>query len=114
MAEKTIAILKTDGTHEFVKHDKNNSLEAMQAGVGGYIETVFVPHFKGQVYANEEGMMIGLPSNAWSNRIGYPGLVGNLVVAFSGRDVTEADIANLTPQTPAARERMATITRGIW
>ena len=54
----------------------------MQAAVGGYIETV--PHSNSRAYANEEGLVHGLPFNpVASRRFDYP-LVGDVFVLDKG------------------------------
>ena len=64
------------------------TLEQMQAAVGGYIETVFrvdSPCRKGveiDVYANEEGLLIGLPIDHINKHTGYP-IAGNIVITAS-------------------------------
>lgn len=117
MKTKTICILKTDGTHELktVPVGAGGSvLPALNEAVGGFIETVFLPHFKGQVYANEEGLLVGLPRNPWGEKLGYAQpLVGNLVAFYSGRDFTPADLDKLVP-APAQKVRTQQATRGFY
>ena len=55
----TAVIVRTDGTVE--KTQLKYDLETMQGIVGGYIETVYLPD--ATVYVNEEGHLLGLPSN---------------------------------------------------
>ena len=60
-------ILKTDGSTETIPMSATPGLEALQKGVGGYIE--LVPYFtelRGepcQVFCNEEGKLHSLPTN---------------------------------------------------
>jgi hypothetical protein len=113
MKTTTIGILKPDGTHELktVPVNGGSCYPALSEAVGGYIETVNLPYFKGQVYCNEEFLYKpDLPFNAWSDRIGFPNLHGNLVVTFSGRAVTEADIQKLKEPTSAQLQKM----REMW
>lgn len=55
----------------------DNTLEALQSEVGGYIETVLVTTDMLAV-VNEEGLLMGLPENRW-----LPGIVGNAVLISS-------------------------------
>lgn len=63
-----VYILKADGSIDASTQDKAPTLEQMQAAVGGYIETVpyftaYCNHKRGQCYANEDGILKGLPVN---------------------------------------------------
>jgi hypothetical protein len=81
----TITIYQPDGTKTVTEREADNppSLEELQAAVGGYIEPVdrFLP--EGTVaYANEEGLLIGLPVNPVATaavKWPYP-IVGPVVV----------------------------------
>lgn len=61
------------------------ALEKLQQLVGGYIEQVWEgkPHDSRCLIVNEEGLLLGLPSNP-----SFPRLVGNIVV---GRCVSTND-----------------------
>lgn len=69
----------------------DNTLEAMQKVVGGYIETVSYGHFV--VVCNEEGVLKGLPVNS-----SMPQFVGDIFITradgenFTDLSVTDADI----------------------
>ncbi len=116
MKMKTIGVLNVDGTSALVRDE--DSYTSLQKVVGGNIETVHLPHFKGQVYANEEGLLVGLPFNAWSDRINYQGggIVGPMVVCFSGRDVTAADLEKLVPTGAALvkAKKLRAMHESIW
>lgn len=66
MAKGTI--YKTDGTTQEVEI---NTLEDMQKAVGGYIEIFFRDNMEQgfDYYANEEGLLIGLPVNPFFTEI---------------------------------------------
>lgn len=85
-----ITIIKTDGTEVTTVQPHKPDLEQLQNAVGGLIETVpYFTKFKGRrgvAYANEEGLLMGLPMNraasaAWREcapGIGT-GLVGDVI-----------------------------------
>ena len=81
MAKGTI--YKTNGTTEEVEI---NTLEDMQKAVGGLIEPFYrenmVEGF--DYYANEEGLLIGLPVNPWFDEI-----VGNVIKVESEMEEEE-------------------------
>ena len=59
----------------------DNTLEALQKEVGGYIETVTIPGQEGIVFiCNEEGRLMGLPEN------GFADFVGTILAATSDDD----------------------------
>lgn len=107
MKTRTVGILNVDGTKTL--KTVADDFRGLQECVGGNIESVFIPHFKGQVYVNEEGLLRGMPRNPWCEKIGHPHLVGPIVAYFSGRDCTEADLEKLTNPSPAALKRMRSI-----
>ena len=90
MRDKTIRVLtKMPGSMWRVQH-MDNTLEALQKYVGGYIETVRL--FKDVVViCNEEGRLMGLPENV--NLLGVQ-LCGPVIVAGIWRD----EFANLKEQ----------------
>lgn len=90
MRDKTIRVLtKMPGSMWRVQHI-DNTLEALQKYVGGYIETVRL--FKDVVViCNEEGRLMGLPENV--NLLGVQ-LCGPVIVAGVWRD----EFANLKEQ----------------
>ena len=69
-------IYRTDGTREFFECDKEESLEKLQAIVGGLIQVVYLldnldeqkeEFGKGNdLIVNEEGLLLDLPKNPWS------------------------------------------------
>lgn len=76
-------------------HDKpaeikeiENTLQAQQAIVGGYIEALPLDNNKVIIF-NEEGRALGLPLNPH-----IPGVAGNAIIAKS----SNFDFADLTPQ----------------
>jgi hypothetical protein len=81
----TITIYQTDGTKTVTEHEAADrpSLEELQKAVGGYIEPVDRFLKEGtQAYANEEGLLRGLPRNAAATiavKWPYP-IVGPVVV----------------------------------
>lgn len=72
-----IEVLHVDGRREVVREAM--SLHDMQSIVGGYIEVVTLPNKK-HIVVNEEGLLLGLPTNlAASNIAGRP-LVGTAIL----------------------------------
>ena len=65
-----------DGKKPYIKN-VSNSLDALQAEVGGYIEVVSIATDMIAV-VNEEGRLLGLPDNRYIS-----GLVGNAVILSS-------------------------------
>ncbi len=62
----TVTIIQPDGSTTVEERDPTNrpTLEEMQKAVGGYIEPVDAMMTDGTVaYANEEGLLIGMPPN---------------------------------------------------
>lgn len=61
-----MTLIKVDGTREVLaERDSNPTLDELQKAVGGYIERVCMPEtFTAQLWANEEGLLVGLPLNA--------------------------------------------------
>ena len=62
--------------------DIENTLEALQAEVGGYIETVTISA-NAVVICNEEGLLRGLPFNCWFFDMPF---VGTILVVGRDRD----------------------------
>lgn len=82
MRDKTIRVLtKMPGSMWRVQH-MDNTLEALQAFVGGYIETVRLLQDV-VVICNEEGRLLGLPENC--NLLGY-NFVGPVILAGTEGD----------------------------
>ena len=71
--------------------DIDNTLKALQAEVGGYIETVMIAS-DAVIICNEEGRLCGLPFNCWFFDMPF---VGTILVVGRDRDefcdVPEAD-----------------------
>lgn len=82
--------LKLEGrTHETVEVE--NTLEALQAEVGGYIETVRLRVDNAVMIVNEEGLLLGLPYNAAASALAGQPIVGTaLVVGVDGDGFTDA------------------------
>lgn len=82
MKSKTIRVLaKQPGSMWRVQHI-DNTLEALQKYVGGYIETVTL--FQEVVaICNEEGRLLGLPENC--NLLGFD-FVGPVILAGTKKD----------------------------
>ena len=75
------AIRKKPGcAPELVEVD--NTLKALQAEVGGYIEAVTLP-YGAALICNEEGMLCGLPFNCWFFDMPF---VGTILVVGRDRD----------------------------
>ena len=74
-----------------------NTLEALQAAVDGYIEAVTLVPGKAVMIVNEEGLLRGMPYNAFATLIAAKNIVGPaLVVGVDGEEFTDipTDIAN--------------------
>ena len=82
--------LKLEGrTHETI--DIENTLEALQKAVGGYIETVRLRVDNAVMIVNEEGLLLGLPFNAVASALAGQTIVGvALVVGVDGGEFTDA------------------------
>lgn len=83
MELKAPCVVKADGTiKEYPPADgKQFTLKEMQKAVGGLIEVV--PSWRGEdtlMFANEEGLIIGLPLNQLSVELTGSPLVGDLLV----------------------------------
>lgn len=74
-------IIHTDGTIEpiVLRNPKEISLEEMQKAVGGYIERVGT-YLDCSVWANEEGLLKGLPLNVRASELCYRPIVGDVLV----------------------------------
>ncbi|MBQ9599858.1 MAG: DUF3846 domain-containing protein [Clostridia bacterium] len=62
MKEKQIRVLRVYPRHTPIPADIDNTLEALQDAVGGYIETVHITD-KLVIVCNEEGKLKNLPAN---------------------------------------------------
>ena len=82
--------LKLEGrTHETIEIE--NTLEALQKAVGGYIETVRLRVDNAVMIVNEEGLLLGLPFNAVASALAGQTIVGvALAVGVDGEEFTDA------------------------
>jgi hypothetical protein len=82
-----------------VEHKVFRGLEDLQAGVGGYIESVR-NNLGVTVYANEEGLLMGLPLNPTATVLCNTPIVGDVVlvgpVDAYGRDTNLPEGITLT------------------
>ena len=68
----------------------DNSLEALQAAVGGYIETLTLIPDQVVMIVNEEGLLMGLEVNPFASAVAGTTIVGNaLVVGVDGEEFTD-------------------------
>lgn len=82
LKEKLITvIIKEPGKEPVVDHFFENTLEAFQEAVGGYIETVTFAT-DAVIVCNEEGLLLNLPENR--TKLGT--LLGTIVVCGVKRD----------------------------
>lgn len=88
MKEKEIRVLKISLGEHPQEHTLENTLEAMQAAVGGYIEIVGLEEDI-CILLNEEGKLEGLPPN---RRLGNDILVGDFYVCGNSE---EGDLTSL-------------------
>ena len=73
----------------------DNTLEALQAAVDGYIEAVTLVPGAAVMIVNEEGLLRGMPYNAFATLIAARNIVGPaLIVGVDGDEFTDipADI----------------------
>ena len=70
--------------------DIENKLEAFQAAVDGYIETLQLIPDKVVMIVNEEGLLRGLAPNPFASAVAGTMIVGNaLVVGVDGEEFTD-------------------------
>lgn len=82
MKEKQIlVIVKHPGEEPYVEPLFDNTLEAFQQAVGGYIETVTFATYE-TVVCNEEGRLMGLPHNCTVMGVDFCGTI--LVAGVKG------------------------------
>lgn len=74
-----------------------DSLEAMQAIVGGYVELVRLENGL-ELWVNEEGLLEELPPNRYASYLARHPIVGP---AFVSRSTPDGDLANLKPSDVA-------------
>lgn len=77
-----LVLIKEPGKPARVEPLFDNTLEAFQQAVGGYIETVTIAKDR-VVICNEEGRLLGLPYNT---KIGNMEFVGTILLAGVRRD----------------------------
>ena len=81
--------LKIEG-RTVVPVDIENTLEALQAAVDGYIETVTLIPGKAVMIVNEEGLLRGMTPNPAASMIAKTKIVGPaLIVGVDGEDFTD-------------------------
>ena len=86
------ALKLEDRTHEIIEIE--NTLEALQAAVGGYIETVRLRVGDAVMIVNEEGLLLGLPYNTLASGFAGRAIVGTaIIVGVNGEEFT--DIPNV-------------------
>lgn len=88
--------LKIEGC-TVVPVDIENTLDALQAAVDGYIETVTLIPGKAVMIVNEEGLLRGMAPNLAASMIAGNKIVGPaLIVGVDGEEFTDipTDIAN--------------------
>lgn len=94
----TVYLFKASGTVTKTQQDKKPTYDECVKAVGGYIETIpfftkYDDRIRGTAYANEEGMLKGLPLNklaikAWQESLvsGYDpsrtNLCGDIILYF--------------------------------
>lgn len=81
--------LKLEGrTHEVIEIE--NTLEALQTAVGGYIETVRLRVGNAVMIVNEEGLLLGLPYNTAASGFAGQPIVGTaIIVGVNGDEFTD-------------------------
>ena len=68
-----------------IEVDIDNTLEALQAAVEGYIETLLLIPDQAVMIVNEEGLLKGLPVNPFASAVAGTTIVGNaLIVGIDG------------------------------
>jgi hypothetical protein len=89
----TVTIIQPDGTTTLTERDPSDrpSLKELQKAVGGYIEPVDAMLDDGTVaYANEEGLLMGMPPNPKATReVKWPYPIVGPVVILRGFDDEE-------------------------
>lgn len=71
---------------KIVEVDIENKLEALQAAVGGYIETLQLVPDKAVMIVNEEGLLQGLAPNSYASAIAGTMIVGTAVIVGVDED----------------------------
>lgn len=87
-----MTVLKSDGTK--TSRDFTNSspsLEDLQEAVDGWLEGIPVKSLgRGVLFANEEGLLRGLPFNEQASSLAGRPLVGNVVVLTGDKEFMDA------------------------
>ena len=102
MADRLTVVMVPSDADAYVT-EIDNTLEAMQAAVGGYIQTVMLTRGV-DIVCNEEGLILGLPENR-----NYPGIVGDFFLISS--DCIDGEMQGL-PERRAKNWRKA-INAGV-
>lgn len=104
MASKTVGIIKTSGMTEL--RTIPDGYEGLRDTMGGLVQALNIPHFRGAVWVDEEGLLKRLPLNrALYDAYGLQ-FAGDAIVHFSSRDTTQADIDTVLNPKDAQRERV--------
>ena len=69
-------------------HTAPPSLKQVQEAVGGYVELVTLDN-EDQLLVNEEGLLLGLPSNPWASALSGRRIVGRAVLLQGAARWTE-------------------------
>lgn len=70
--------------------DIENTLEALQRSVAGFIETITLVREKAVMIVNEEGVLLGLPVNVIASAVANTQIVGTaIVVGVDGEEFTD-------------------------
>lgn len=78
------------GDHSIITADIENTLEALQAAVDGYIEAVTLIPGKAVMIVNEEGLLRGMAQNPIASAVANTQIVGPaLVVGVDGDEFTD-------------------------
>lgn len=77
-------------SRSIITADIENTLEALQAAVGGYIEAVTLVPGKAVMIVNEEGLLLGLSPNPIASAVANTQIVGTaIVVGVDGEEFTD-------------------------
>lgn len=70
--------------------DIENTLEALQRSVAGYIEAVTLVRDRAVMLVNEEGLLLGLPVNVIASAVANTQILGTaIVVGVDGEEFTD-------------------------
>lgn len=70
--------------------DIENTLEALQRSVAGFIETITLVREKAVMIVNEEGVLLGLPVNVIASAVANTQIVGTaIVVGVDGEEFAD-------------------------